>query len=62
MEAGSWENPMTTVSPPSVSFQSLMLTIAYSVGEVLIPSRLLLQASASTRWNSGSETMSLINR
>ena len=61
MEAGSCEKPITTVSPPSVSFQSLALAEAYSVGEVLIPSRLLLQASASTRWNSGSEIMSWEN-
>ena len=61
MEAGSCEKPMTTVSPPSDSFQSLALAVAYSVGEVLIPSSLRFQASASTRWNSGSEIMSLAN-
>ncbi len=61
MEAGSCEKPMTAVSLPSDIFQSSALLVAYSVGEVLMPSSLLLQASASTRWNSGSETMSLAN-
>ena len=41
MEAGSCEKPMTTVSPPSDSFQSLALAVAYSVGEVLMPFQLV---------------------
>ena len=52
--------PMITVSP-FFRVQSAALAVPYSVGSVIRPSRLLLQAWASARWNSGSETMSLAN-